>query len=103
ADTESKSDGRVRFAGCRTKESKPWLIQRGLIPLIPGMANRAPSRRVFIVLTEVRRLQANGLGRRRRGRRIRKIASPKACHQENRTAARLWRASRRQRNHGGDR
>jgi 2-iminobutanoate/2-iminopropanoate deaminase len=26
ADTESKSDGRLRFAGCETKRSKPWLI-----------------------------------------------------------------------------
>ena len=33
---ESKSDGPMRFAGCRTKEGEPWLIQT--IPTAPPRA-----------------------------------------------------------------
>jgi len=58
---------------------------------------------VSIVLTAVRRLQANGLGRRRRGAPHPEDRKPEASPSgEPRGSQGCWRASRRQRNHGGD-
>src|ERR1700738_5289913 len=59
---ESKSDGRMRFAGCGTKESEPCLIRKRSILPIPVMEKRALARRRFIVLTAACRLQTNGRG-----------------------------------------